>query len=63
MMALVGIISLASLLAIAVYSLVDWKRNPEVPLGDDESMLAYLRANPDHIVSTADSIYQEHRSY
>ena len=63
MIALIGIISLASLLAIAVYSLVDWKRNSEVPLGDDESMLAYLRANPDHHVSTADTQYEEHRSY
>ena len=63
MMALIGVICLALLGAIAMHSLIDWKRNSEVPLGEDESMLAYLRANPDHHVSTADTQYEEHRSY
>jgi hypothetical protein len=61
--AVIGIVSLAFLGAITIYSLIDWKHNSEVPLGDDEIMLAYLRANPDHHVSTADTEYTKHRSY
>jgi hypothetical protein len=33
------------------------------PLDDNETMLIYLRNNPDHVVSTADTQYLEHRSY
>ena len=63
MIAHVSIVILAPLLAIAIYSLIDWNNNSEVPLEHDEVMLIYLRNNPDHVVSTADTQYLEHRTY
>jgi len=64
MMAMIGVVSLALLVTIAGHSLVTaWQKAKSVtPLDENEHMLAFVRSNPDHHVSTADTEYTKHRS-